>query len=470
MSPTRAGILMLSSGAMALIWRFALANYISLAAMERPYPLPEALLALGLAAVVTAFTHQRGWRIIAVAGIQVCVATLVVLRTVFVYRGGSSPFLSHVWLSELIDNTPEAVEWLRLILVAGLAVGFWFGGWFLSRTRERLQSHYSRFDIGLAFFFILFVSKLVVWHKTGIEIPDPLASPLAIAFMAFALLTVGLTRRPASVHAHFISGRQTLGMLLSIILMVVLLSIGALLLFLPYMTLLAEAGLAVLKQVGTPIGAVLLAIVKFMFTPRHIRPTPSAPPAGPSVTLTDGAPASGGWMDLALTIVSYSVAGLTALLGLAAAVLLVGLLVRRLWARTPGTSKRKPDLAPAALWTIVGTALRRFPALLKKIMGGLLREPPTDGAQLFAALSTWGRRSGIPRRHYETPLEYGRRLRQRFPRVTTEIEVLVELFNQEVYGAIVIDRTRLIIARTAWRSLRSPRHWRWRLASRLTGD
>jgi hypothetical protein len=469
MNRTRAMIMVISGGAMALIWRFAVANYISLAAMGRPYPLAEAILAVTLAAVIGALTHRRGWRVISVGGLHGCAAALTLLRTVYVYRGGGRPFLSCVWLRELIAGAPDAVEWFRILLVAGLAVWFWSGGWFLIRGKDRPQSHYTRLDLGLAFFFILFLAKLVAWQKTGIEITDPVSAPSLIAFMLFGLLAVGLARRGESVRTQFISGKKTVGMMLSVILVALLFSTGALVLFRPWLTAMAEVSFTVLKTVGAPIGSVLLAIVQFMFMPRRMRPDPPSPSSGPDIGATGGVPETSGWGELIQRIITYGAAGVAILVVLAAAALIVWMVARWLWSRTPRGSNQRPGLDPWALWSALRAALGRILTAFRKTVGGLFQGAPESGAHLFGALSAWGRRSGIPRTLSETPGEYGQRLKQRFPQIDAEIETLVELFNQEVYGAVAIDQERLATARAAWDRLRAPRHWGRRLRSWFSG-
>jgi hypothetical protein len=43
--------------------------------------------------------------------------------------------------------------------------------------------------------------------------------------------------------------------------------------------------------------------------------------------------------------------------------------------------------------------------------------------------------------------------------------VIVNAFNQEIYGEMVLGDSRLTGARSAWRVLRSPLHWPSRLKS-----
>jgi len=88
-------------------------------------------------------------------------------------------------------------------------------------------------------------------------------------------------------------------------------------------------------------------------------------------------------------------------------------------------------------------------------------------AQIYASLCHWGRYSGFPHLASETPREYGLRLRNRFPSLGREIQVIIEAFNHEVYGEITLPDQQMVSAQFAWRRLRSPAHWPSRLKAWL---
>jgi hypothetical protein len=75
----------------------------------------------------------------------------------------------------------------------------------------------------------------------------------------------------------------------------------------------------------------------------------------------------------------------------------------------------------------------------------------------------WGRRSGLPAVVSETPLEYGIRLIQRFPQLHTEIEMIIEAFNREIYGQMSINKESLNRIQLARRRMRNPRYWPTRM-------
>ena len=82
---------------------------------------------------------------------------------------------------------------------------------------------------------------------------------------------------------------------------------------------------------------------------------------------------------------------------------------------------------------------------------------------IYAATLRWGRRSGVSAVLAETPIEYGSRLSHYFPALKEEIEMIIDTFNLEVYGNVVIDERRLARIRFARHKMRSPRHWLLRL-------
>ena len=82
-----------------------------------------------------------------------------------------------------------------------------------------------------------------------------------------------------------------------------------------------------------------------------------------------------------------------------------------------------------------------------------------SAAAVYAGMLRWGRRSGLPAVLSETPVEYGERLKQWFPQLKTEIEMIIEAFNREIYGQIPPDMRTLTGILSARRRMRNPRHW-----------
>ena len=102
------------------------------------------------------------------------------------------------------------------------------------------------------------------------------------------------------------------------------------------------------------------------------------------------------------------------------------------------------------IWNIFLASWNGLVFLLKRI---------DSAAAAYAGLLGWGRRSGLTAAASETPVEYGTRLGQRFPRLKTEIELIIESFNRELYGQMPTDQTALTGIRSARNRMRNPRHW-----------
>jgi hypothetical protein len=82
-------------------------------------------------------------------------------------------------------------------------------------------------------------------------------------------------------------------------------------------------------------------------------------------------------------------------------------------------------------------------------------------------LLKWGQHNGLAHFIHETPLEFSARLSKHFPRLTSEINVIVSAFNRETYAEVHMSSEGMKKVLSAWRTLRSPRHWPRRLKTRF---
>jgi hypothetical protein len=53
--------------------------------------------------------------------------------------------------------------------------------------------------------------------------------------------------------------------------------------------------------------------------------------------------------------------------------------------------------------------------------------------------------------------------------VSNEIQYIIQVFIKQIYGGSQIPTTELTLAQTAWRALRSPRHWKMRMTKAMLG-
>jgi hypothetical protein len=459
MKSEKGGLLFLVIVGMELSWLYAWATFLTSSILHQPFPLPEVIGTFILASVLTLFFKGRGWRVASILGIQIIGFILATLRIVYVFNSWSPPFLSHTWLTEFFNTPRGPLEWFHLIFILFLALVFWIGGVTLARRSTAYSTLCSRFDLGITAFFLLFLTKLILLVKGGIKIEDHMSQLLLLSFFIFSLLAIGLVRNRSTTPRNFLPGYQGIGVILSFTVGVLLFGTGLVLFFLPYLTMSAEMGYGILKTAAKPLGYIFVEIIRFLYMPKAFRPeTPSAPP-GSSIGDLTGPTESGWWTELLEKILGWVFGGLIGVVILIVFGIAVFYLIRWLFSKTPISQRRQSSWYLISLWL---ERLRIFLfSWLRRIvhrMKGYKR-----AAQLYTALLNWGRHSGLPHFLSETPIEYGFRLENRFPSLRAEIELIIEAFNQEVYGEIALREQQLDLALFAWRRLRSPLHWPSRL-------
>ena len=444
---------------MELSWRYAWANFLTTSILSQLFPFPEAIGTFALASVLTLFSKGKGWRIVYILSIQVFGFILATLRIVYAFNTWSYSFLNHTWLIEFFNTPRGPLEWLNLILVLFLTLMFWVGGVTLARRSTAYSTLCSRFDLGIAAFALLFLTKFLLLVKGGIKIEDPLSQLLFFPFFIFSLLAIGLARNQTSAQKDFLPGYQGIGVILSFTVVVVLFGTALVLFFLPYLTLAAETGYSILKTAARPLGPVLVSILRFIFIRGAIRPEKPSPPTKGSVGDLVSPGESGGWMELLEKIAVWIFGSLLGLILIIVSCVALFYLFRWLLSRT-SVHQKKQGLWDSILSWIDG--LRVFLVSCWKGIGK--RVKGYKGAvQLYAALLHWGRHSGLPHFLNETPLEYGLRLKNRFPLLKREIALIIEAFNQQAFGEITLDEQQSAEAKSAWCRLRSPLHWFSRL-------
>ena len=92
-------------------------------------------------------------------------------------------------------------------------------------------------------------------------------------------------------------------------------------------------------------------------------------------------------------------------------------------------------------------------------------EKVEDAKKGFKKLVLWGKRSGMPKLHNETPTEYGIRLKQQFVPLENEILTIIHAFQLETYGKIQLDPTKISKIVKAVKTINSPSFWSLRIKS-----
>jgi hypothetical protein len=461
MKSTRGGLLFLASGGMELSWLYAWATFIMTSILHRPFPLPEAIGTFALAALLTIVVRGRGWWVILILGLQVFGLLLTTSRILHVFFYGFRPFFGQWWLLECFRQPKDHLEWFILVLILFFALLFWVGGLTLARRSTAYLTVCTRFDLGVAAFFCLLLIKFLLLVRGGIKVQDPMAELLLFPFFVFSLLAIGLARNRSSAQKDFLSGYQGIGVIVSFTVVVLAFGAGLVLLFLPYLTLAAEMGYGALKSAAGPLSPVLVTVLRFLFMPRQGRlvDTPAST-MGTELELLPPAESSW-WTDLLEKIIGWGFLGLVGLIVAVISGLGVWYLVRWLFSRTSVNEEKQIHWSLILLWAVKWGAvpLLLWGKIVKRLKGY------RNAVQLHNALLRWGRHSGLPHFLAETPTEYGLRLRHQFPAVKGEIEVIIEAFNQEVYGELVLSHPQMAMAQLAWRRLLSPLCWPSRLRS-----
>ncbi len=455
--------LFLINGGMELSWLYAWAAFLTTLTFHRSLPFQEAFGPFVLAAAVTFFSKERGWFIIQVLGLHLIGSILAALRMIYAFNAGTDSFWNKGWLVQFFNRPRPPEEWLSLLLLAFFAVMFWVGGMTLARRSMGYAPLCSRFDLGIAAFLLLFLTKFLLQIKGEIKIEESMSQLLFLQFFVFSLAAIGLARNRESAPKGFLPGYQSIGVILSFTAGVVLFGGGVVLFFLPYLKVAAEVGYGVLKVAAKPVGYVLLQVLRWMYMPRGHAPKAPSPEVGLADLKTSSE--SGGLPEIVEKILAWGFGSLLALAVFGVACLVLFYLLRWLFSRTSIREKRRRP----RLWHLFSMWALRFQAFLFLCRAGIVRRLSGyhKAAQFYSALLGWGRRGGLPCSPSETPMEYGLRLKDQFPWLEQEIRGIVEAFHQEVYGEIHLSNEQLAIPRSAWQRLRSPLQWPSRLRAWL---
>jgi len=446
---------------MELSWRYAWATFLTTSILHQPFPFPEAIATFALAAAITLLSKEKGWRIVYIVGIQVFGFILATLRIVYTFNSWSCSFLSQAWFIEFFNTPRSPLEWLTLILVLFLTIMFWAGGVTFARRSTTYSTLCTRFDLGIAAFGLLFLTKFLVLYKGGIKIEDPISQLLFFPFFIFSLLAIGLVRNQTTAQRDFLPGYRGIGVILSFTVVVVLFGTALVLFFLPYLTLAAETGYGILKTAAKPLGPVLVSILRFIFIRGAIRPEKPSPSTNGSIEDFVSPGESGGWMELFEKILLWIFGSLLGLILVIVSCVALFYLLRWLLSRTSISQKRQ------GLWDSILPLVDGLRVFLLSCWKWMMRRLKgyKGAVQLYTVLRMWGRHSGFPHFLSETPREYGLRLKNRFPSLKKEIESIIEAFNQEAYAETTLSEKQLSQARFALRRMQSPMYWPSRLKS-----
>lgn len=449
---------------MELSWINAWANYLWLSFLDRPSPFLEIIFNFFFAWVLTRFSKDKGWRVINILGLHLLGLALVSLRFVYVFEYSQHSFLSINWIIEFFTTSRNALEWISLFFVLFWPCFLWIRGITLANASLTYLKVTSRFDLGLSAFFVLFLIKLLVWVKGGIRIEEQVSLSMLFSFFVFGLLTITMARNQSEEKKNFLPQFQNMGMVLSFALVVIGLGTGLILFFKPYLNMAAEVTYSGIKIIAQPFGYIFLTILQFMFL-RGINRLEEMSIQEKEGLHNPPVPASeqSWWVELLEKVVSWGLLGLLILIAIIASGVMIFYLFRFLFSKTSYIPKKRNP------WTFDLTGIYKLKAFLLYIWSKILfyRGKQKNANQFFINLLKWGNWSGLYYFINETPLEYGDRLKERFPILGKEITAIIEAFNQESYGNMILSENQISGLTSALKRLRSPKHWPSRMKNWL---
>jgi hypothetical protein len=446
-------LLLLLSGCMELCWIYAWAAFLTGAFFKKPFPLPEVMIPFFLAAALTVISKGRGWRILTLLTIHAGGLLPGAFGALHHFLYGSHPFFQLQWLKDLFHSNPDFIGWLSILFILFCSVFMYARGARLAAKPTDHLTVCTRFDLGIAAFFALFFVHFIIEAKGGVVMGGPMVQGMVIPFFLFSLLAIGLARNDSGAERSFVSGYHAVGTILGFSLVVLAFGTGLILFFLPYLTRAAEIGYVGMKAVSAPLGPILMGILQFLFRPRNFRNGNAG--VSPQTRTPDAPVGEGGWAERVMMAAAWGLGILLALAALSILVLSFWYLCRWLLSRTSTGRKVEWNSDPLLAW------LRRkldFFVFILKATALAFRSHKSAG-EIYAAFQRWGRRSSLTRLPHETPKEYGNRMKGELPRLEPEFAVIIDAFNEEIYGENRLDEIRLGNARRAMRRLKHPSLW-----------
>jgi hypothetical protein len=414
-----------------------------------------AISAFAAAAFITRLSGRKNWRRIQAALLHMAGFAFAALLIAYRLFFRDAQFFNGAWVADLILQPKAPQQWFILLLVLCCLLLFWLGGRSLEKRSRDYFAVCLQFDKGLGLLLLLLLIKFLIELKGGIRLEDPATGLLVIAFFLFSLLSIGLVRGRADAKKSFLAGYHAIGIILGFTTIVVLCGAALILLTFPYWTQIADSAHSVLKDAVAPLGPVIVKIVRFIFGRSRFQiETGGSGTVGSDMNLVDPSLGSPGEVFLR-EVIGWGLAGILGLIAVGVFVYLMNRIIR--WFLEKNTvGEIKPQSAPwifklfslfiiipQGLWNRVLYLLRGF----------------DSAAAVYAGVHCWGRRSGLPPVPSETAGEYGIRLKRQFPKLKEEIEMIIEAFNREVYGKIMIEQRSLAGIAAALNRMRSPRHW-----------
>ncbi len=443
-------LLVLSSAGMVLTCFYAWTSFIFASLSQKPVSVAAAGGILFLVSLTTYIHHQRGWRRIYVFSLHGVGFIFSVLWLCHGYYELELSFWRLNWISELFMSQRVAAEWPILILILLCVWILWFCGVRMIAMPADKEKISHRFDLGLAFFLLLLLIKLIIAGK-GATLPMEHSSVKAIiSFIILGLFSMGLVRTYRASTGDGITYLKGAGIVMSFTAIILLLGGGLFILFLPTFPAVAKIGAGLLEVIKAPIGQLFIFLAMLSFKPGT---------AGEGVT--------GGFLPI-INRQGGTLGALQSLYVVIAAIVLLVMagfifygLLKWFFSRTGAVREKR------SIWGRLLSCIHIVRRVLSILWTGIFYSSDTFSlpAKYYRHLLRWGRLSGLHHLDTETPVEYGLRLAERFPGIEKEIQHIIHMHDEAVYGSILPDGHQISHAKRALRRIRTPLLWGARIKS-----
>ncbi|MFT5701647.1 MAG: hypothetical protein ACI8ZB_004542 [Desulforhopalus sp.] len=466
MSAIREPLLFITAASMSLLWRFALTTTLAACLFITPFPFWAAVLCLSVGAMFRAFTCNRNWWVIQLLLLHLAGLGGVIAIIVHSSFDGPGYLPDFKWLTDMLVSEKTPLQWFNLFYMVLSSIWLWICGCSLV-TKPRTHSNIcQRFDAGTSCFFGLFLVRFLMDWQHDFVVNDSLSGALLIPFFIFSMLGLALAGNSSRGHKEFIPSYKGIGIILSFALTVLGIVAASSLLLQPLLKRGAETGLGAIKTVMEPLGPYFIDMILFLFAPRktyQASQTRQANEGSSAFVLEQDSLLSNSTQEM----FSYLFVAMVILLLLVAVLFLLWLLSRWLLSRTSAGNKYGDKNQPRL-------SFKTFIFHIFNVMARTVKwffptkKPAAD--ELYSSLLGWGQYSGVPQLRGETPYEYGYRLQYHFHELSEDIQHIVNAFTKQIYGETRIPLSELELAQTAWRNMRSPRHWKMRIKMMVFGS
>ena len=451
-------LLLISAGMMEITWLYVLACIIFLMLKAPIFPIWTAILAFFTPILIHSVLKGRGRRIIIHVILHAFFYLTILLYTFYFYGNWQGPFFNFKWLEMILHQQYGSVGGLAYLFILFWCSFLWISGYKLANRSHDFYQIASRFDLGI----VALVSAFIILGSMNLSFPHSEVS--IIYYFLFSMFAISLAKNLGSSKTKYSHQFTGTSLILTFILAVLLIGSWVVLFFLPQLSQAAQAGYHVLKIVSKPLGNLLLKIILFLFSGYGNRAVnvSSTSSGDSSITMIESSEPSW-WAHLLEWVITWGGIILLSLLALIAS----GWLLMSLWkwfsTKTEVDTERKGFFEELLLWFL--HLFSQAKKVLYKMLGFLknIRRKQETISVLFQKLCRWGHSSGLPRESSKTPLEYGRYLTHFFPDSQPDIQLIIQIFNQEIYGKKSIQAEQWRKAKKAWQRLSSPTKWPLRL-------